>query len=90
MPVLHGPGTLCVPALHLVDTTLMPALHLIDTSLVRWPLVSEFWREAVLGFLILLAVTADAFLMRRLMAWRPARAQSRKSARDPSAGEPSA
>ena len=42
-------------------------VDLIDTSLVRWPLVSEFWREAVLGGLILVAVTADAVLMRRLV-----------------------
>ncbi|GAB5376152.1 MAG: ABC transporter permease [Acuticoccus sp.] len=42
-------------------------VDLIDTSLVRWPLVSEFWREAVLGALILVAVTADAVLMRRLV-----------------------
>lgn len=45
-------------------------VDLIDMSLVRWPLVSEFWREAVLGTLILLAVTADAVLMRRLIRLR--------------------
>lgn len=45
-------------------------VDLIDTSLVRWPLVSEFWREAVLGGLILVAVTADAVLMRRLVGLR--------------------
>lgn len=42
-------------------------IDLIDTSLVRWALVSEFWREAVLGLLILLAVAADTVLMRRLI-----------------------
>ncbi|WP_135447748.1 ABC transporter permease [Tabrizicola caldifontis] len=42
-------------------------IDLIDTSLVRWALVSEFWREAVLGLLILLAVAADTVLMRRLL-----------------------
>ena len=42
-------------------------IDLIDTSLVRWDLVSEFWREAVLGLLILLAVAADTVLMRRLV-----------------------
>jgi rhamnose transport system permease protein len=41
-------------------------VDLIENSLVRWDVVSEFWREAVLGFLILSAVTADALLMRRL------------------------
>ena len=48
-------------------------VDLIDTSLVRWQLVSEFWREAVLGVLILLSVATDALLMRRLMAARQAR-----------------
>lgn len=48
-------------------------VDLIDMSLVRWRLVSEFWREAVLGSLILLSVAADAILMRRLVKWRVAR-----------------
>lgn len=45
-------------------------VDLIESSLVRWPLVSEFWREAVLGALILLSVSADAVLMRRLNRMR--------------------
>ena len=45
-------------------------VDLIDTSLVRWEMVSEFSREAVLGTLILISVTADAVLMRRLTALR--------------------
>lgn len=48
-------------------------VDLIDTSLVRWQLVSEFWREAVLGILILVSVAVDALLMRRLIAARQAR-----------------
>ncbi len=52
-------------------------VDLIDMSLVRWQLVSEFWREAVLGALILLSVAADATLMRRLVAWRVAREKAR-------------
>jgi rhamnose transport system permease protein len=52
-------------------------IDLIDTSLVRWELVSEFWREAVLGLLILGAVVADAALGRRLTARR------RKGAAEP-------
>ena len=56
-------------------------VDLIDTSLVRWQLVSEFWREAVLGGLILLAVAADATLMRRLVAWRASRERRREAAR---------
>jgi rhamnose transport system permease protein len=45
-------------------------IDLIDTSLVRWALVSEFWREAVLGLLILTAVVLDTVLMRRLLERR--------------------
>jgi len=56
-------------------------VDLIDTSLVRWPLVSEFWREAVLGALILTAVAVDAILMRRLIAWRLRREKARNAAR---------
>jgi rhamnose transport system permease protein len=52
-------------------------VDLIDTSLVRWQLVSEFWREAVLGTLILLSVAADAILMRRLVKWRVAREKAK-------------
>lgn len=52
-------------------------VDLIDTSLVRWQLVSEFWREAVLGILILLSVAVDALLLRRLNAARQAREHKR-------------
>jgi rhamnose transport system permease protein len=45
-------------------------VDVIDTSLVRWDLVSEFWREAVLGLLILAAVTVDQILGRKLLAMR--------------------
>lgn len=45
-------------------------VDLIDTSLVRWEVVSEFWREAVLGLLILTAVAVDQILGRRLLALR--------------------
>lgn len=48
-------------------------VDLIETSLVRWQLVSEFWREAVLGMLILLAVAADSQIMRRLNALKQSR-----------------
>jgi rhamnose transport system permease protein len=47
-------------------------IDLIDTSLVRWELVSEFWREAVLGLLILLAVAVDTTVMRRILRRKPA------------------
>lgn len=42
---------------------------LIDTleqSLIRWLQISEFWRDAVLGLLILLAVASDAVILNRL------------------------
>lgn len=47
-------------------------VDLIESSLVRWPVVSEFWREAVLGAMILIAVTADTLFSRRLARLRAA------------------
>ncbi len=45
-------------------------IDLIDNSLIRWLEISEFWRDALLGLLILLAVAADAVIMNRLRnAW---------------------
>jgi len=41
-------------------------IDLIDNSLIRWLEISEFWRDALLGLLILLAVGADAVIMNRL------------------------
>ena len=41
-------------------------VDLIDISLNRWELISEFWRDAVLGMLILLAVVFDRLLTLRL------------------------
>jgi rhamnose transport system permease protein len=38
----------------------------IDNSLIRWAVVSEFWREALLGLLIMLAVIADTVMTRSL------------------------
>ena len=49
-------------------------IDLLDTSLVRWQLVSEFWRDAVLGMLILMAVALDTLMSRRLLARRAAAA----------------
>jgi rhamnose transport system permease protein len=54
-------------------------IDLIDTSLVRWELVSEFWREAVLGFLILGAVVLDTVLSRRLMARKVAASEAARA-----------
>jgi rhamnose transport system permease protein len=36
----------------------------IDNSLTRWAVVSEFWRDALLGILIMVAVTADTLMTR--------------------------
>lgn len=41
-------------------------VNTIDSSLTRWELVSEFWRDALLGFLIMAAVTVDTFMSRQL------------------------
>jgi rhamnose transport system permease protein len=47
-------------------------IELLGQGLIRWLGISEFWRDAVLGLLILLAVASDAVIMgwlRRL--WEP-------------------
>ena len=49
-----------------VGTVLIATL---EQSLLRWRVVSEFWRDALLGFLILLAVAADAVIINRLRNW---------------------
>ena len=41
-------------------------IDLLENSLIRWLEISEFWRDALLGMLILLAVAADAVIMNRL------------------------
>lgn len=60
-------------------------VDLLQTSLIRWAVISEFWQEAVLGALILLSVTADTLLSRRLTAARAARAheKAQKTKREP-------
>jgi rhamnose transport system permease protein len=42
----------------------------IDNSLTRWELVSEFWRDALLGMLIMAAVTVDTLASRSLSRLR--------------------
>jgi rhamnose transport system permease protein len=42
----------------------------IDNSLTRWDLVSEFWRDALLGMLIMAAVTVDTLASRSLTRLR--------------------
>jgi rhamnose transport system permease protein len=41
-------------------------IGLLDQSLRRWPIISEFWRDALLGLLILLAVAGDTAIINRL------------------------
>lgn len=58
---------------------------LIDTlelSLVRMPTISEFWRDAALGILILLAVVLDATLQKRFNRRLTRRAREPESAKD--------
>ncbi|MCB0155808.1 MAG: ABC transporter permease [Anaerolineae bacterium] len=38
----------------------------LEQSLLRWDIVSEFWRDALLGLLILLAVAVDAVILERV------------------------
>ena len=59
-------------------------IDLLDTSLVRWELVSEFWRDAVLGMLILFAVAFDTLMSRRLLARRVAKEAGKTADRPPS------
>lgn len=49
-------------------------IQILDLSLARVPQVSEFWRDAVLGALILGAIIADVVLSRRLRARQTAAA----------------
>lgn len=41
-------------------------IDLLENSLIRWVEISEFWRDALLGLLILLAVATDLLIMNRL------------------------
>jgi rhamnose transport system permease protein len=41
-------------------------INILEQSLIRWLSISEFWRDFLLGFLILLAVAADSVIMSRL------------------------
>lgn len=58
--ILGGSGSMIgvVIGCVLVDT--------IDNSLTRWAVVSEFWRDALLGMLIMAAVSVDTFMSRSL------------------------
>lgn len=49
----------------LLGTVLIATL---EQSLLRWAQISEFWRDALLGLLILLAIASDAVILERLRA----------------------
>lgn len=75
-----GVGT---PLGALLGATLITVL---EQSLIRWLDISEFWRDALLGALILLSVTVDLFIMNRLRAlWARG---DREAPAAPTANEP--
>ena len=41
-------------------------INILEQSLIRWLSISEFWRDFLLGFLILMAVASDTIIMGRL------------------------
>ena len=43
-------------------------INLLQQSLLRWTVISNFWVDALLGFLILVSVTIDAVFINRLRA----------------------
>ncbi len=59
----------------------------LEQSLLRWSIVSEFWRDALLGLLILLAVAVDAVILDRVRTlW--ARSEIQMSETDQTIDEP--
>jgi rhamnose transport system permease protein len=62
--IFGGSGTMLGVVLGtvLVDT--------IDNSLTRWAVISEFWRDALLGMLIMAAVATDTFMARSFLRLR--------------------
>jgi len=44
-------------------------INLLQQSLLRWLVISDFWVDALLGLLILLAVFIDTVIMNRLNIW---------------------
>ena len=58
--IFGGSGTMLGA---LLGTVLIATL---EQSLLRWVQISEFWRDAVLGLLILLAIASDAVILERL------------------------
>ena len=58
-------------------------IEILQQSLLRWAGVSEFVKDALLGLLILIAVTADAIILGRVRElWARARRRDRERARE--------
>ena len=55
-------------------------IDLLEQSLIRWLSISEFWRDAILGLLILLAVAIDAIVLNRLRDYWAKRLQAQHDA----------
>jgi rhamnose transport system permease protein len=65
-------------------------IDVLENSLIRWLEISEFWRDALLGLLILLAVAADAVIMKRLrILWARSELQMKSEAGQFGSGEDS-
>ncbi len=75
--IFGGSGTILGVVLGtiLVDT--------IDNSLTRWAVISEFWRDALLGMLIMAAVATDTFMARSFMRLRRKNVVASQTARAP-------
>lgn len=62
-------------------------IDVLEQSLIRWLSISEFWRDALLGLLILLAVASDAVIINRLrQLWARSEVQARPPDAPPGAG----
>ncbi|MGH2592569.1 MAG: ABC transporter permease [Anaerolineae bacterium] len=56
----------------------------LEQSLIRWLQISEFWRDALLGLLILLAVVSDAVILNRLRTlWARSGLQAKSQSEQP-------
>jgi rhamnose transport system permease protein len=55
-------------------------IDLLEQSLIRWLSISEFWRDAILGLLILFAVAIDAVVLNRLRDYWARRLQAQHDA----------
>jgi rhamnose transport system permease protein len=66
-------------------------IEILQQSLLRWAEISEFVKDAILGLLILVAVTADALIIRRLQdRWVLIRRRDQEKRNLARAGDPGA